>query len=773
MGQPVPRVEDQRLLTGGGRYTDDINLPFQARAVLLRSPHAHARIVSIDTSAAKQMPDVIAIFTAKDIGDQLAPLPCLVAQRFALKRPGGSPMYMPHRRALADEVVRHVGDGVAFVLAETLNAAKDAAERIEVEYEELPAVTSTDHATDADAPRVWPDAPNNICYVHQIGDKAATDAAFAKAHHVTRLDHTITRIAGVPMEPRSAVAAYDVHEQRYTIYSGCQGPHDFRAFMAGVLRIPETQLRVVSPDMGGAFGIRSSTHPEQVLALWAAKQIGRPVKWIADRSESFVCDEHCRDNIWSVELALSKDGEFLGLRAKETYGLGAYLSLFGPLPSFGNIGGLAGVYRTPTIYADVTGVFSHTTPTGPYRGAGRPEATFAVERLIDAAAREMGIDRIELRRRNMIPPSAMPFKTGLTFVYDSGAFEQNMDMAMELADVAGFAARRADAAKRGKLRGLGVVNAIEQSAGGFDESALIKFDQSGGCTVMMGTHSHGQGHETVFKQLLSERFGIPFEQIRYVQGDTDVTPYGHGTFGSRSSGLGGAALSRAADRIIEKCRIIAAHRLEAAQTDIEFRDGNFVVVGTDRKVSLTDAVQTAFKPMLLPKGVETGMIAAASFTPLAPTFPNGCHVCEVEIDPETGVVEIPRYVVVDDVGTVMNPLLMKGQMHGGVIQGIGQILSENIVFDQASGQLLSGSFMDYAMPRADEMPGVEVTSNPIPTPTNPLGIKGAGEAGCVGAMACTMNAIIDALAPLGIHQVEMPASPHNLWRLIDRKRRAA
>ncbi len=769
MGQPVPRVEDQRLLLGGGRFTDDINLPNQAHARILHSPHAHARIVSIDAGEALAAPGVLAVYTGADVAaDGLGNLPCLVPFMLPLKRPDGSPMFVPPRPALARDRVRFVGDYVAMVVAESAALAGDALDLIAVEYEDLPAVVGSGAALAEGAPAVWDECPDNICLMHSVGDKEAVEAAFAGAAHVASVEIPVTRIAQNPMEPRAAIGAYDRFAKRYTLYSGTQNPHDIRQFLAQhVLGVPETSLRVVSPDMGGAFGMRSNTFPELALVLWAARKLDRPVKWTGDRSEAFLTDDHGRDSFMAVELALDAEGIFLALRTRNHANYGAYLSFFGPFPSFGNLGSIAGVYRTPAIHAEVRGVFTNTTQIGPYRGAGRPESALAIEHVIDAAAREMGIDRIELRRRNIIPPEALPFQTGLVFEYDSGEFEKNMDAALAMADFAGFEARQAHAREAsGKLRGMGVANAIEQSAGLFHEVAEIRFDPSGGTTVLMGTHSHGQGHETVFRQLLADKLGLEPGNIRYVQGDTDQVAHGHGTFGSRSSGLGGAALTRAADAIIDKGRRIAAHQMEAAAEDIAFADGAFAIAGTDRSMTLIEIARLAFMPAQLPPGMESGLWATATFAPSGPTFPNGCHVCEIEIDPETGVLELLGYWVVDDVGTVMNPMLLEGQLHGGIVQGLGQMLMERMVWDEDSGQLLTGSFMDYAMPRADNFPSIEIETNDVPTATNPLGIKGAGEAGCVGAMPCLLSAVIDALAPLGITRFAMPATPERLWQAI-------
>ncbi len=765
LGQSAPRVEDLRLLRGGGRYTDDINLPGQALSFMLRSPVAHANIRSIDTTAALAAPGVIAVYTGADVAE-LGGTPCFAPNLVPLMRPDGSPLYEPLRAMLVEDKVAFVGDYVAFVVAETREQAKDAAELIDIDYEELPPVVEIADALMPDGPVVWGDCPDNICFTMEQGDRIVTDDAFAAAHHVSSVKISYARVAINPMEPRAAIGDYDPFEDRYTLHSGNQFPHDIRSWLAGgVLKVPESKLRIVSPDMGGSFGLRSTCFPELALTVWAAKQLGRPVKWVNERSEG-ILEEHARDFTGTVELALDRKGAFLGLRMRKQASLGAYLSNFGPLPAFGNLGGVAGVYRTPAIHVDVIGVFTNSAPTNPYRGAGRPEATFAVERVIDQAAREMGIDKVELRRRNIIAPDAFPYQTPLNYNYDSGEFERNMGRALEMADAASFGARRDWAQKNGKLRGLGLANAIEQAAGMFDEGGEIRVDQQGYVTVLMGTHSHGQGHETVFKQLVSEKFGIDFERIRYVQGDTDIVAYGHGTGGSRVSGLGGAALNRAAEKIIEKGRRIAAHNLEAAEADIIFNEGRFAIIGTDRGLDFSEVAALAFKYTMLPPDMESGLTGFDTFKSPAPTFPNACHVSEVEIDPETGVIRVLRYVAVDDVGTVMNPMLLKGQLHGGIVQGIGQITGEHIVMD-ALGQVMTGSFMDYQMPRADEFPALEIETHAVPSPRNPLGIKGAGEAGTVGAVACLASAVLDALAQAGVDDVVFPATPEVVWRALN------
>jgi len=763
MGQGIPRSEDPRLLRGGGRYVSDIVLPKEAIGYVVRSPHAHARIRSVDTAAAKAAPGVIAVYSGADYAaDKLGVMPIAILRN---KR-DGSPMFQTPQHGLIRDEVRLVGDPVAFVVAETLAEAKDAAELIEIDYEPLPAIADTAAAVEPGAPAVWPEVPNNEAFYFEAGPRDKVEAAFKAADHVTKLDFVVTRIAVNAMEPRSSLAVYDEWTGRYTLYAGVQSPHGMRTICAAIFGLPEDMFRIVSPDMGGGFGMRSSAYREYALCLWAAKKLGRPVKWICERSEAFVSDDQARDNVSSAELALDKDGKFLGFRIKTLANLGAYCGIMGALPPVVNLGGLSGVYTTPAILAQVTGVYTNTPSTTPYRGAGRPEATYALERIIDQAAREMGIDRIEMRKRNMIPTSAMPYNTGFLFTYDSGEFEKNLDDLVKLADVAGFPARKAEAARRGRLRGLGVICAIEQSAGGFEETAEIRIDATGFVTLRLGTHNHGQGHDTTFRQLACELLDVEFENVRLIQGDTDQVVHGRGTYGSRSSGLGGAAMKMAAERIIARCKKIAAHRLEAAEADIEYKNGTFSVVGTDRRLSLAAVAAAAHNPMMLPRSIETGLTEYASFVPPAPTFPDGCRACEVEIDPETGTLSLDRYFVVDDVGTIINPLLVKGQLHGGIVQGIGQILTENVIFDADSGQVLSGSFMDYGMPRADDLCAFEIATNEVPSPTNPLGIKGAGEAGCVGALPCVMNAIMDALADVGVKDFDMPATPERIWAAI-------
>ncbi len=765
IGQSVRRDEDPRLLRGYGEYISDMVRPNMAYGYVLRSPHAHARVLSINTRAAQQMPGVLGIFTGADLkADGIGQLKV----RMPRKRPDGSPPFFTPHPGLARDTVQYAGDLVAYVVADTVASAKDAAEHIEVEYEPLSSVTQTVEAVKPAASAVWDACPDNISNIFELGDKAAVEAAFAQAHHVTRQRFVITRIMHNAIEPRGCIGDYDHKTGRYTLY-GCFGSvHGVRrAFAEDIFKVPENKFRVVSGDIGGAFGSKGPTAPENTLALYASKKLGRPVKWIAERSECFLSDDHCRDNVTDAELALDKDGNFLALRVKTLANVGAYLgSDSNLLPTFANLGTLAGVYKTPAIHASVLCVFTNTSATAPYRGAGRPEACYVIEGMIDRAAREMGIDRIELRRRNIIPETAMPFKTGLIFVYDSGKFEENMDQALASADYAGFEARRAESKKRGKLRGLGISNPIERaSAPPGGESAEIRFDATGTATLVVGTTSQGQSHETMYKIILSDKLGLDFEDIAFLQGDTDKVVWGVGTFGSRAAVIGGSAALVASEKIIAKGRKIAAHIFEAAEADVEFSKGTFAVAGTDKKLPLKEVAKAAFTPGRIPPGLEPGLFETGVWEPKAQNFPCGTHVCEIEIDPDTGKLDIVRYVAVDDVGVVINALTLHGQVHGGVAQGVGQAMGEHIVYDE-SGQLLSGSFMDYPMPRADDLCAIEVEDNPAPTKTNPLGAKGAGEAGTVGALPAVMSAALDALGPLGVKHIEMPLTPERVWQVI-------
>ncbi len=762
VGQGIARTEDPRLLKGLGQYLDDVSLAGQAHGFVLRSPYAHARIRSIDAEAARAAPGVLAVLTGAELqADGIGALQCEIA---GLQR-GSEDMFNTTRFALADDRVRHVGDAVAFIIAEDICQAREAADLVDVDYDMLQPVISAVEAVQEGAPLIWEDCPGNVSFRHELGDKAATDAGIARAAHVTRRLYPISRVSANSLEARGCIGEYDANNQRYTLYAGLQTPHSVRLNLAeNVFGLPEHRFRIVTGDVGGSFGMKGGTYLEFVLVLWAAKLVGRPVKWISDRSEAFTSDNHARDNLTEAALALDAEGRFLALSVSTVVNLGAYLASHGPIPAFGNLGTLAGVYTTPAIHVEVTGAFTNTNSTSPYRGAGRPEAAYVIERLIDTAAFEMGVNPVELRRRNTIPAEAMPYKTALTFTYDTGMFELNMDDALRLADYENFELRRSQARAQGKLRGLGISNTIEQAAGGL-ESAEVRFDPSGSVTVLVGTISHGQGHDTVFRQLVCDRLGLPLEVVRVVEGDTDAVAYGVGTLGSRSMTAAGSAISLAIDKIVDKGRQLAAHLLEAAEVDVVFSEGGFSVSGTDRSIALTEVVRQAFVGQNLPPGGEIGLAETATFVPEAPNFPNGCHVCEVEIDEETGELEIIRYSVVDDVGTVVNPLLLEGQIHGGIAQGAGQAFLEAITYDQA-GQLVTGSFLDYGMPRADSLCYFEMATNPFPTATNPLGVKGAGEAGTVGSLAAVINAVVDALAPLGIDHFDMPATPERIWQAI-------
>ena len=761
LGQSATRVEDQRFLTGKGHYSDDINLPNQVHAAIVRSPHAHARIVSVDTAQALAMDGVLCVLTGADARtDNLGTLPCAAS----LVDSDGKPAVIPSHPVLLEDVVRYVGDYVAMVVAETRQLARDALEFVHVEYEELAPVATQSAALGGQAV-VWAHAPDNIAFEHVVGDHDAVTRAFSEATHVTKVEVPVSRVAMCPMEPRAVVGNYDKGEDRYTLYSGAQNPHDLRSAITKILGINEQQLRYVSPDMGGGFGMRSNVFPELVLVLWASKRLGRPVKWLGDRSEAFLADDQGRDVNMSVELALDEDANFRAIRFHSVANMGAYLCYYGPLHAYANLGGLAGPYRTPLISAAVRGFYTTTTPLGPYRGAGRPEASLAVEQVIDQAARELGIDRVELRRRNLIASADMPFQTGLQFCYDSGEFEANLDRALQLADYANFSVRSTEAERRGRVLGLGIVYTVEQSAGPSDEGAFIRFAADGSATIGTGLHSHGQGHETIFRQVVCETLGLDFEQVRYVQGDTDQIILGGGTGGSRSGGVGSGALLKASNLIIEKGKQLAGHMLEAATEDIRFDDGEFRIAGTDRCVGLAEVAAAAFNPSQRPVELDAGLSAFASFSHHASTFPNGCHACEVEIDPATGRVAVNNYVVVKDVGTVMNPMLLEGQLQGGIVQGFGQIVLEQVVWS-LDGQPLSGSFMDYCLPRADEVPFCSVETNEVPTPTNPFGIKGAGEAGTVGGMSAVAAAVDDAVTRAGGQRVAMPTTPESIWRAL-------
>ena len=765
IGAPVPREDDRRLLTGGGRYLDDIAFEGLARGVVLRSPHAHARIAAIDTAEAARMPGVLAVLDGRDWQeDGHGCLPC----EDEAKRPDGTPMVDPPRPALVRDRVRFVGDPVAFVVAETEALALDAAERIAVDYEPLPAAVTIEGALSEGAPAVWPFCPDNVAFLHREGDAEAVAAAFEGAAHTVRRRFAINRITGAMMEPRGCVGLYDPSDRRYTLYSGVQNAHTLRRQLAEtVFGVAESRVRVVCDDIGGSFGTRGANYPELILVLWAARRVGRPVKWVSSRSEGLATDDHARECTIEVALALDDAGRFLALDVSTSANLGAYLSTRGPRPPVGNLGTLAGVYRTPAAHVAVRGVHTHTTSTSPYRGSGAPEAAFALERTVDIAARRLDMDPAGIRRVNTVAPDRMPWTNALGYVYDCGDFPKNLNRVLQDADLEGFSERRRETEARGRLRGFGFANTVKKTSTPIVETAEIRFDPSGGLTLMTGTIDHGQGHSTIFRQILCESFGVAPGDIRFVQGDTDLVVYGRGTFNSRSTAIAGSAIRLAADKVIDKGKRIAAHLLEAAETDMDYGGARFSVAGTDRSVSLAEVAGAAVEPAALPAGLEPGLGALAWFAPEYWNWPSSAQACEVEIDPETGVVEIVRYSGISDAGRVINPMLYAGQLHGGIAQGIGQALLEEIRIDPETGQLLTGSFMDYALPRADDLSAFAVASAGIPTASNPIGAKGVGESGPTGALPATINAIADALASGGVEDIPLPATPERIWRAID------
>jgi carbon-monoxide dehydrogenase large subunit len=775
IGKSLPRREDHRFLTGAGQYTDDVVMPGQTYGVFLRSPHAHARIRKIDTSRAMKAPGVVAIFTGADLAEaKVGGLPC----GWLIHSKDGSPMKEPPHPVLAQGKVRHVGDQVALIVAESLNQAKDAAELVDVDYDPLPAVI--DPATADKAPAaVHDDVADNVCYDWGHGDKAAVDAAFAKAAHVTKVEFVNNRLIPNAMEPRAANAVYSRHDDSYTLYVANQNPHVERLLMcAFVLGLPESKVRVVAPDVGGGFGSKIFLYAEETALVWASKRVGRPIKWTAERSESFLTDAHGRDHVTTAEMAMDAQGGFLAMRVKTIANLGAYLSTFASsVPTILYATLLAGQYRTPAIYAEVKSVFTNTAPVDAYRGAGRPEATYVVERLVEQCARDMKIDPVEIRRRNFV--TQFPYATPVGLTYDTGDYAATLDKALKMADVAGYPARKAEAARRGKLRGLGyscyieacglapsnIAGALGARAGLF-EAGEVRVHPTGTVTVFTGSHSHGQGHETTFAQVVAGKLGIPVENVEIVHGDTGRIPFGMGTYGSRSLAVGGTAIVKAVDKVIAKGKKIAAHLLEAADTDIEFDNGEFKVAGTDRKVPFAQIALTAYVPHNYPLDkLEPGLNENAFYDPTNFTYPAGSYVCEVEVDPETGKTKVVQFVAVDDFGNVVNPMIVEGQVHGGLAQGLGQAMLEGCAYDPESGQLLTGSYMDYTMPRADDLPKFTVGTNVTPCTHNPLGVKGCGEAGAIGSPAAFINALTDAL---GVRDVPMPATAERVWRVANK-----
>ena len=763
-GQGLHRLEDERLLRGAGRYTDDIALPGQVYGVLLRSPLAHARIGAIDTADAKAMPGVLAVYTAADLAaDGIGDIPCLAP----VPGKNGTETILPPNPVLARDVVRHVGDPVAFVVAESLAEAKNAAEAVMVDYEDLPAVVDTGRAQDADAPQVYPEAPGNLCVLWAQGNEDQTAAAFAKAPRHASIEIVNNRVVVNAIEPRVALGEYDGASQRLTLHVPSQGVFRLLGqFTETIFKIPKEQFRIVTHDVGGGFGMKIFCYPEQVMVLYAARKLGRPVRWTGERTEGFLSDTQGRDHVTRAEMAMDEEGRFLALRADTVANIGAYVSNFGPfVPTACMTQMYSGLYRIPAIYGEVACVFTHTVSVDAYRGAGRPEAAYMMERLVDACAREMGVDGREIRRRNFIRTEHLPYDTGLMRIYDSGDYTRLMDEATERADWEGIAPRKAQAAGRGKLRGIGLASYVEACGGIGAEEARLTLDPDGGVTLHIGTMTNGQGHHTAYSQLIHDKLGIDPDKVRMRQGDSAELRRGGGTGGSRSLLMGGVAVQRASDNVIETVRQIAGHHLEAAAADIEFEDGIFRIVGTDRQVSLAE-MAAASHAGELPEGMEGPVSEHGHYEAEALTFPNGCHVCELEVDEDTGVIEILRYVVVDDFGTIVNHALVAGQVHGGTIQGLGQALLENAVYD-TDGQLVTASFMDYCMPRADDAPNIELTLvEDMPCTTNPLGVKGAGEAGAIGAPPAIMNALMDALSPIGVRRLDMPATPERVWRAI-------
>jgi carbon-monoxide dehydrogenase large subunit len=782
IGAAVRRKEDLRFLSGRGHYTDDINRPGQLYAYIRRADRPHARLRGLDVAAAKASPGVVAVFTGADMAaENIGGLPC----GWQIHNKDGSPMAEPPHPVLAIDKVRHVGDPVAVVIAATRQQAKDAAEKLEIEYEDLPSVATVRDALASGAPLVHDDVAGNLCYDWHIGDKGVVDAAFAGAAKVVKLELENNRLIPNAMEPRAALGDFDPMSGDYTLYTTSQNPHVIRLLMgAFVLHIPENHLRVVAPDVGGGFGSKIYHYAEEAIVTWAAGKLKRPVKWTAERSESFMSDAHGRDHVSVAEMALDAEGHFLALRVSTLANMGAYLSTFAPcVPTYLYATLLAGVYKTPVIYAEVKAAFTNSVPVDAYRGAGRPEATYLLERLVDVIAKETGIDRVELRRRNFIPADAFPYQTPVALQYDSGDYTATLNAALKAADYDGFEARRKAAAANGKLRGIGISTYLEAcgiapsavvgslgARAGLYECANIRVHPTGSVTVFTGAHSHGQGHETTFAQLVHEQLGVPMDQIEVVHGDTARIPFGMGTYGSRSLAVGGSAMVKAMDKIVAKGRKIAAHLMEAAVEDVEFKNGTFTVAGTDKSKTLTDVSLTAYVPHNYPiEELEPGLEETAFYDPKNFTYPGGCHVAEVEIDADTGVVSVVNFTAVDDVGRVINPMIVEGQVQGGVAQGIGQALLEHAIYDK-DGQLISGSMMDYTMPRADNLPNITVGTESTLCTHNPLGVKGCGEVGAIGSPPAVMNAVIDALRDFDVRHIEMPATAPKLWSIIQAAR---
>ncbi len=772
-GKPVRRVEDARLVTGRGTFSDDVNLPGQAYAAFVRSPHAHARIVRIDGAAALKIPGVIAVLTGADAAaDGLRPIPHIPVptnpHELTLRnRDGSAPFIDPHRPLPADRA-RLVGEAVAMVIAKTAAAARDGAEAVVVEYEPLRAVVTAADATAPGATRVWDEAPSNVCVESEVGDAAVTDAAFGRAAHVVRFETQVNRVTGVPMEPRAAVAVFDVASGRYTLHAGSGGSQRIKHDVAEVLGVPSGSVRVIARDVGGNYGPRNACYPEFPLVAWAARRVGRPVKWTCDRREALLTDFHARDLVSHAELALDADGNFLALRAANTSNIGAHAVSFIPLNK--GMGVLPSLYHIPTAHVRGRAVLSNTSPTYPYRSAGRPEVMYVIERLIDLAARRHGFDRVELRRRNLVPPTAMPYRNPVGLVYDSGDYAAAQDRAVALADWKSFEARRAEARRRGRHRGIGLANYLELNTGAPRERAEITVRPDGHVDVVIGTLSSGQGHETSFAQLIVEWLGVEHSQVRVITGDTDVARVGGGSHSGRSMRQAGVVMATACDQVVERGARVAAWLLEAAPADIVFGQRRFTVKGTDRSVDLFEVAAAALRPDV-PDGLGGPLAGEGDRTDSVPSYPYGCAVCEAEVDAETGLVEVVRWTSVDDVGRAVNPLILHGQAHGGIAAGIGQALWELCHYEPDTGQLTSATFMEYALPRADALPSFTTELSEVPSVTNPLGLRGGGEGGTTPALGALVNAIVDALAELGVEHVEMPATPERVWRAIREARR--
>ena len=773
IGARVLRKEDRRFITGHGRYTDDFAVPGMCHAHFVRSPHAHANITGIDTGAAESMPGVVGVLVGSQLqADGIGNLIC----GWMIHSKDGSPMKMGAWPALATDRVRHVGQAVAVVVARTRNQARDAAEAVVVDYEELPAVTDPVGALADGAPQLHPEAPGNLIYDWELGDRDAVDAAIAAAAHVTKMEITNNRLIPNAMEPRAALGIYDAAEDHYTCYTTSQNPHVARLVMSAFYQIaPEHKLRVIAPDVGGGFGSKIFIYPEEIVCLWASRRTGVPVKWVADRTESFMSDAHGRDHVSHVEMAFDADHRITALKVDTVANLGAYMSLFSSsVPTYLYATLLSGQYSIPAIHCNVRTVYTNTVPVDAYRGAGRPEATFVVERTVETAARELGVSPDELRRRNFI--DEFPHQTPVIMAYDAGDYAASLDAAMRAADYAGFPARRAEAESRGKKRGIGMSCYIEacgiapsQAVGslgagvGLWESAEIRVNPVGTVEILTGSHSHGQGHETTFAQLVSERFGLPVDNVQVIHGDTDKVQFGMGTYGSRSGPVGMSAIVKALDKVEAKAKKIAAHLLEASEADITIENGEVKVAGTDKKLGWHEVCLAAYTAHNLPEGVEPGLKEGAFYDPTNFTFPAGCHICEVEVDPQTGRTEIVRFVAADDFGRIINPMIVEGQVHGGLAQGIGQAMLEACGYDAETGQIVTASYMDYAMPRAADLPSFEVSTTETLCPGNPLGMKGCGEAGAIGSPAAVINAITDAI---GNNDLSMPATAEKVWRAL-------